>query len=55
MIEIHRTKIYRGPNIWARVPVVHLIVAVGELEDRPTNTIPDFVERLEALLPSGRS
>lgn len=41
MIEIQRTTVYRGPNIWARVPVIHLAVDIGELEDRPSNAIPE--------------
>ncbi len=52
MLSIRHTRILRGPNVWARVPVIHLVVDLGDLEDRPTNTIPDFTERLVALLPS---
>src|SRR4051812_37656999 len=52
MIEIRSTKVYRGPNIWAQVPVVHAVVAIGELEERPTNTIPSFTDRLLELIPS---
>src|SRR5215204_4661824 len=52
MIEIRATKTYRGPSIWARAPVIHLSLDIGELEDRPTNTIPGFYERLTELIPS---
>ena len=52
MIEIRGTKIYRGPNVWARMPVIHLSLDIGELEDRPTNAIPGFYERLTELIPS---
>jgi hypothetical protein len=51
MLEIRNTKVYRGPNVWARMPVVRLVVALGELEDRPTNTIPGFYEGLTELIP----
>jgi hypothetical protein len=35
MIEIHRSKVYRGPHVWTRMPVVHLVVDSGDLEGRP--------------------
>ena len=50
-IDIRDTTIYRGPNIWARMPVILLEVDIGELEDRPTNKIPGFYEQLTELLP----
>ncbi len=52
MLTIRQTRVLRGPNVWARVPVIHLKVDLGDLEDQPTNMIPDFTERLVALLPS---
>ena len=42
----------RGPNIWTYRPVIEAIVDIGELEDYPSNTIPGFVDRLKAFLPS---
>ena len=52
MIEVRKSTVYRGPNIWARMPVILLLVDIGELEDRPTNKIPEFYERLTELIPS---
>ena len=52
MLIIRDTRVLRGPNVWARVPVIHLVVDIGELEDRPTHLIPGFTERLVGLLPS---
>ncbi len=52
MIEIKKTQIYRGPNIWARMPVILFTTDIGELEDRPTNKIPGFYEKLTDLIPS---
>ena len=52
MIEVRKTTVYRGPNIWARMPVIQMIVDIGELEDRPTNKIPGFYERLTEYMPS---
>lgn len=42
----------RGPNLWCYRPVLEAWVDIGELEDYPSNTIPGFVERLCAWLPS---
>jgi hypothetical protein len=52
MIEIRQSKVFRGPNIWARVPAIHLVVDIGELEERPSSVIPGFVDRLIGLVPS---
>ncbi len=52
MLEIRDTAVFRGPNIWARMPVIHYVVDIGELEDRPSNKIPGFYEELVELIPS---
>jgi cyanophycin synthetase len=51
-LEILNTTVYRGPNIWARMPAILLEIDIGDLEDRPTNKIPGFYEQLTELLPS---
>lgn len=52
MLKILQTTVYRGPNIWARMPVIHYVLDIGELEDRPTNKIPGFYEHITEMLPS---
>src|SRR5680860_1143551 len=52
MIENRSYTIYRGPNIWARLPVIRAVTDIGELEARPTNKIPGFYESLTELIPS---
>src|SRR5262249_26882470 len=52
MIEVRGTIVYRGPNVHARMPVILMVVDIGELEDRPTNKIPGFYEQLTELIPS---
>ncbi|HEX5790224.1 MAG TPA: hypothetical protein VFY13_03675 [Luteolibacter sp.] len=42
----------RGPNRWTYRPVLEARVDIGEFEDHPSNTLPGFVERLCAWLPS---
>lgn len=51
-IQVLDSRIYRGPNVWARVPVIRMRVDIGELEDRPTNHIDGFTDELMALMPS---
>ena len=52
MLTIRRTRVLRGPNIWAPVPVIILTVAIGELEARLCRETPIFSQRLIALVPS---
>jgi len=44
--------VLRGPSLWTYRPVLEAWVDIGELEDCPSNTIPGFVERLCAWLPT---
>jgi cyanophycin synthetase len=51
-LRIIETRILRGPNYWAREPVVRMVVDLGVLEDFPSNKIPGFTDALVGLLPS---
>ncbi len=44
----------RGPNYWSirRHKLIVMVLDLEEMEQRPTNKIPGFRERLEALLPT---
>lgn len=50
-VRVLRTRVLHGPNRWSRLPVVHLRVDLGDLEQLPTNLIAGFAERLIATLP----
>lgn len=50
-IQILRTTHIQGPGIWTYRPVLEALVDIGELEDRPSNTLPGFNQRLCAMLP----
>jgi len=50
-LQILRVSHLRGPNIWTYRPVIEAWLDLGELEDRPSNAIPGFYERLTMLLP----
>lgn len=53
-MKILETKVMRGPNYWSNYhkQLIVLKLDLEELEDRPTNMIDGFAERLEALIPS---
>ena len=51
-MEILRIIPLRGPNIWTYRPALEAWVDIGDLEDAPSNTLPGFVDRLTAWLPS---
>jgi cyanophycin synthetase len=51
-LRILETRVLRGPNYWAREPVVRMLVDLGVLEDHPSDRIPGFNDALIALLPS---
>jgi cyanophycin synthetase len=51
-LRILETRVLRGPNYWAREPVIRLLVDLGVLEEYPSNKLPGFNEALIALLPT---
>jgi cyanophycin synthetase len=51
-LRILETRILRGPNYWAREPVIRQLVDLGALEDYPSNKLPNFTDALVALMPT---
>ena len=51
-LRIIETRVMRGPNYWAREPVIRMVVDLGVLEDFPSNLVPGFTDRLVAAMPS---
>jgi len=51
-MKIESIKVLRGPNQWARFPVLEVRVDLGWLEDFPSHTLAGFNDRLMAWLPS---
>ncbi|TVR68673.1 MAG: cyanophycin synthetase [Sphaerobacteraceae bacterium] len=51
-LKILESQIYRGPNVWARVPVIRLKVDLEDLEERPSNTVDGFYDELNHYMPS---
>jgi cyanophycin synthetase len=51
-LAIIESRVLRGPNYWAREPVVRMLVDLGALEQYPSNLLPGFTDALVELLPS---
>ncbi|HBR12719.1 MAG TPA: cyanophycin synthetase [Chryseobacterium sp.] len=53
-MKIEKIQVLRGPNIWSitRKKLIQMRLDLEETEHTPTNKIPGFRERIEALLPS---
>jgi cyanophycin synthetase len=51
-LRIVETRVLRGPNYWARGPVIRMLVDLGGLEEFPTSRLPGFTDALVALLPT---
>lgn len=55
-MHIIELRALRGPNYWSiyRKKLVYMLLDIHEYEEKPTNTIPDFSERLMEALPTMR-
>jgi len=50
-VDVRSLRVLRGPNLYAYMPVLHIVMDIGPYEDRPSNSFPGFVERLTTWLP----
>lgn len=51
-MKIVEIRALRGANYYSRYPVIYMQVDLGELEEKPSDTIPGFKERIENILPT---
>lgn len=53
LMDILNINVMSGPSKWSlkRHPLVVMLLDIGELEDRPTNKIDGFEDRIKSLLP----
>ena len=53
-MQILEIKVLRGPNYWSvrRPKLIQMKLDLEEMEERPTNKIPGFAERLKELIPT---
>jgi cyanophycin synthetase len=52
IMQIRKILSLVGPNVWANYPVLEAWVDLGAYDTQPSNTLPGFVDRLTAWLPS---
>ena len=52
IMQIRKILSLVGPNVWANYPVLEAWVDLGHFDTQPSNTLPGFVDRLTAWLPS---
>src|SRR5436305_1986787 len=51
-VEVSTIRVLRGPNIWATFPVLEATIHLGRLSDSSSHSIPGFLKRLTAWLPT---
>ena len=53
-MKIREINAMRGPNYWSvrRHKLIVMVLDLEEMEERPSNKIPGFLDRLKALMPS---
>jgi len=51
-MRFRKVQILRGPNIWAKFPVLEAWVDLGELKESSSDAMPGFNDRLMSWLPS---
>src|SRR6185503_21126761 len=51
-MKILDCRVYRGPNFWSLNPVIKMKLDLQDLEEKPSNKIEGFVDRLLAMIPS---
>lgn len=53
-MKILNIKVMKGPNFWSvkRHNLIVMLLDLEDMEQRPSNTIPGFLDRMKTLLPS---
>ena len=42
-VTVRSVRVLRGPNLYAYMPVLHIVLDVGPYEEQPSNTFDGFV------------
>jgi cyanophycin synthetase len=50
-LQILECRVYRGPHLYSHTPMIRIQVDLGELEEFPTNKLPNFSAKLLECLP----
>jgi len=50
-VTVRTLRVLRGPNLYAYMPVLQIVMDIGPYEEQPSNSFPGFVERITSWLP----
>ena len=50
-VTVRSIRVLRGPNLYAYMPIFHVVLDIGPYEERPSSSFPGFIERITAWLP----
>jgi len=50
-VTVRNIRVLRGPNLYAYMPVLQIVMDIGSYEERPSNSFPGFVDRITQWLP----
>ena len=51
-MKILETHVFRGPSVYSLSPVIHMKLAIEDLEEKPSNLIENFTDRLVEMIPT---
>lgn len=51
-MKVLETQVYRGPNTYSLNPVIRMQIDIEDLEERPSNKLENFTDRLIELMPT---
>ncbi|MEN3332561.1 MAG: cyanophycin synthetase [Blastocatellia bacterium] len=51
-MKVLETQIYQGPNVFSLSPVIRMKIDLEDLEEKPSNLIDGFTDRLVEMMPS---
>lgn len=50
-VHMRQLRVLRGPNLYAYMPVLQIVLEIGPYEELPSNSFEGFTDRLTAWLP----
>lgn len=51
-MQVLETRVYRGPNLYGYYPMIRITLDLEELEDYPSDRLPEFTDRLLTFIPT---
>ena len=51
-MKIIETQVFRGPSVYSLNPVIRMVLDIEGMEQRPSNLVEGFTDRLMEMMPS---